>query len=127
MIALTAGHRKRTFEIAMETAMALRQTPEIPSHGNVRGIILLPHFRPSPAPLACDKIILRWPGPFGSGFLSPQPPGAVGIGSVRRGVFSRYWGQRKLVLFRFADAVLFERVRSITYLDAQDCRSLQLR
>jgi hypothetical protein len=39
-----------------------------------------PHFRPSPAPVSCDKDALRWPGPFGSGFLSPQPPGIVGIG-----------------------------------------------
>src|SRR5438132_311875 len=54
-------------------------------HGIVSGILLLPHFRQPPAPLGCEKIILRWPGPFGSGFLSPQPPGAVGIGPVRRG------------------------------------------
>jgi len=25
---------------------------------------------------------VRWPGPFGSGFLSPQPPGVVRIGPV---------------------------------------------
>jgi hypothetical protein len=28
-------------------------------HGNVSRIILLPHFRPSPAPLPCEKRILR--------------------------------------------------------------------
>ena len=71
------------------------------SHGNVRGIILLPHFRPSPAPLPCEKKILRWPGPFGSGFLSPQPPGAVGIGPVRRGVKSQHTGPTKVGPFCF--------------------------
>jgi len=39
-----------------------------------------PHFRPARAVLDGHKKILRWPGPFGSGFLSPQPPGIVGIG-----------------------------------------------
>jgi len=39
-----------------------------------------PHFRPSPALLNWEKNALRWPGPFGFGFLSPQPPGIVGIG-----------------------------------------------
>ena len=65
-----------------------RRAPDIAGnsiHGIVSGILLLPHFRQAPAPLGCEKIILRWPGPFGSGFLSPQPPGAVGIGPVRRG------------------------------------------
>jgi hypothetical protein len=58
MIALTAGHRKG-FEIAPETATSCPATPEMPTHGNVKGIILLPHFRPSPAPLTCEKKILR--------------------------------------------------------------------
>src|ERR1700682_1820649 len=62
-----------------------RLSAETWGHGIVSGIIFLPHFRPSTAPLPCEKKILRWPGPFGSGFLSPQPPGAVGIGPVRRG------------------------------------------
>jgi hypothetical protein len=39
-----------------------------------------PHFGQPPALLGCDNKILRWPGPFGFGFLSPQPPGIVGIG-----------------------------------------------
>ena len=52
-------------------------------HGIVSGIIKPPYFRQVPALLDCDKIILRWPGPFGSGFLSPQPPGVVRIGPVR--------------------------------------------
>src|SRR5205085_7859662 len=72
---------------------------EIRSHGIVSGIILLPHFRPPSAPLDCEKEILRWPGPFGSGFLSPQPPGAVGIGSVRRGVKSRTWANESWSFF----------------------------
>jgi hypothetical protein len=63
---------------------------------------LLPHFRPSTAPLPCEKKILRWPDPFGFGFLSPQPPGAVGIGSVRRGALTPHTrGQRELVLLCF--------------------------
>src|ERR1700738_2722376 len=53
-------------------------------HGIVSAIIIRPYFRPAPALLDCDKQILRWPGPFGAGFLSPQPPGAVRIGPVRR-------------------------------------------
>ena len=55
-------------------------------HEIVREIIIRPNFRPATALLNCDKKLLRWPGPFSSGFLSPQPPGAVGIGPVRRGV-----------------------------------------
>jgi hypothetical protein len=50
--------------------------------GSLVRIIMPPLFRPSPAPVACDKGSLRWPGPFGSGFLSPQPPGIVGIGPI---------------------------------------------
>ena len=53
-------------------------------HGIVSGIIIRPHFRQATAPLDCDNIILRWPGPFGSGFLSPQPPGVVRIGPVQQ-------------------------------------------
>jgi len=52
-------------------------------HGIVSGIIIPPYFRQATAPLNCDNIVLRWPGPFGSGFLSPQPPGVVRIGPVR--------------------------------------------
>jgi len=84
MIALTAGRCKWVVN-SKETAPHRRNWQKIPSHGIVSGILLLPHFRPPPAPLACENIVLRWPGPFGSGFLSPQPPGAVGIGPVRRG------------------------------------------
>ena len=51
-------------------------------HGIVSGIIIPPHFRQAPALLSCDKYMVRWPGPFGSGFLSPQPPGIVGIGPI---------------------------------------------
>src|SRR6476660_5912027 len=68
-------------------------------HGIVSGILLLPYFRQPPAPLGCDKIILRWPGPFGSGFLSPQPPGAVGIGSVRRGSNPENWANASWSFF----------------------------
>src|SRR5258708_25532423 len=76
------------------------EDPETLGHGIVSGIILLPHFRPSTAPLPCEKKTLRWPGPFGSGFLSPQPPGAVGIGPVRRGA-NPHTGPTKVGPFSF--------------------------
>jgi len=41
-----------------------------------------PHFCLVGAALECEKNHLRWPGPFDAGFLSPQPPGVVGIGPV---------------------------------------------
>jgi len=63
-----------------------------------------PHFRPATAPLDCDKTILRWPGPFGSGFLSPQPPGVVRIGPVQQEIIP-ILGQRELVLFLFGEVV----------------------
>jgi len=53
-------------------------------HSNVSQIIMLPNFRQADAVLSCEKQILRWPGPIDSGFLSPQPPGVDGTGSVRR-------------------------------------------
>jgi hypothetical protein len=48
-----------------------------------------PLFRQSPAAVDCDKNVLRWPGPFGPGFLSPQPPGVVRIGPVAVTLFTR--------------------------------------
>src|SRR5580692_12696266 len=71
---------------------------EICRHGIVSGIIILPNFCPAVALLGCEKKALRWPGPFGSGFLSPQPPGVVGIGPVRSLVYPTL-DQRELVLF----------------------------
>ena len=68
--------------------------------GTLAEFIMPPHFRPAPALLRCEKMILRWPGPFGSGFLSPQPPGVVRIGPVRK-KHTPILGQRKLVLFLF--------------------------
>src|SRR6202041_1038240 len=59
-----------------------------------------PHFRPPTALLNCDKNHLRWPGPFDTGFLSPQPPGVVGAGPVVEELI-RDWDQRELVLFFF--------------------------
>jgi hypothetical protein len=44
--------------------------------------------------------MVRWPGPFGTGFLSPQPPGVVRIGPVRD-EHTPALGRRKLVLFLF--------------------------
>ncbi|MDB5579031.1 MAG: hypothetical protein JWR80_4207, partial [Bradyrhizobium sp.] len=69
-------------------------------HGNVSGIIIPPHFRQATALWGWDKQILRWPGPFSSGFLSPQPPGAVGIGPVRRIVYP-HTGPTKVGPFSF--------------------------
>jgi hypothetical protein len=43
-----------------------------------------PNFRQGDAAVAGDKLSLRWPGFFCTGFLSPQPPGAVGAGPVRK-------------------------------------------
>ena len=57
-----------------------------------------PHFRPSPALLNWEKNALRWPGPFGFGFLSPQPPGIAGIGPNA----ARSGGQRQVGPFSFA-------------------------
>src|SRR6266567_1785523 len=65
-----------------------------------------PHFRQPLALPGCDKKLLRWPGPFGFGFLSPQPPGIVGIGPIAGSKRERYRvsvieDQRELVLFVF--------------------------
>src|ERR1700761_6136607 len=60
-----------------------------------------PYFCPATALLGCDNIILRWPGPFSSGFLSPQPPGVVGIGPVRRIVYP-HTGPTKVGPFSFS-------------------------
>src|SRR5215210_5594780 len=51
-------------------------------HAIVSAIIMPPNFCQATALLNCEKKTVRWPGPFGSGFLSPQPPGVVGIGPV---------------------------------------------
>jgi hypothetical protein len=87
MIVPTAGGCKRAvaakFAQGRTDANPFARQPENLRHGIVSGIIILPNFRQAPAALDCDKVILRWPGPFGPGFLSPQPPGVVGIGPVR--------------------------------------------
>src|SRR5947209_1257505 len=46
-----------------------------------------------------NNYALRWPGPFGSGFLSPQPPGVVRIGPVRRGVNPHHWANESWSFF----------------------------
>ena len=68
--------------------------------GTLAEIIIPPYFRPATALLDCEKKILRWPGPFGPGFLSPQPPGVVGIGPVRRVVYP-HTGPTKVGPFLF--------------------------
>jgi hypothetical protein len=92
MIAPTARGRKRgrgeRRQIhARRIVSASRQSRTHAVTGSLAEIIMPPNFRQATALLDCDKIILRWPGPFSSGFLSPQPPGAVGIGPVRRIVY----------------------------------------
>ena len=66
--------------------------------GSLAKIIIPPNFRPATALLDCEKKTLRWPGPFGSGFLSPQPPGAVRIGPVRSNL-SPYWANESWSFF----------------------------
>jgi hypothetical protein len=107
MIAPTAGGCKRAWQLNSRDGSPV--TPRLAGnpictadpgrHGIVSGIIILPNFRPSTALVGCDKQILRWPGPFGSGFLSPQPPGAVGIGPVRRDSLSQYWANESWSFF----------------------------
>jgi len=100
MIAPTAHGCKRVVAGAFELVRDGGSQPlikrEIYRHGIVSGIIIPPNFRLSTALLDCDKEILRWPGPFGTGFLSPQPPGVVRIGQ-----HTPILGQRELVLFLF--------------------------
>jgi hypothetical protein len=81
--------------------------------GSLAEIIIRPNFRPATALLDCDKQSLRWPGPFSSGFLSPQPPGAVGIGPVRRIVYPPPWANESWSFFfwgmlSFRGAIAFQ-------------------
>src|SRR6266436_10205842 len=92
MIAPTACRRKRASDSrAVIIARRIVRGPLPGKKCNVTRslaeIIIRPNFRPATALLDCDKQSLRWPGPFGPGFLSPQPPGVVGIGPVRRIVY----------------------------------------
>jgi hypothetical protein len=104
MIAPTAHGCKRVvagrLRISMRRRIGTSDQAEICRHGIVSRIIILPKFRLSTALLDCEKQILRWPGPFGTGFLSPQPPGVVRIGPVRK-KYTPILGQRELVLFLF--------------------------
>src|ERR1700730_2429691 len=70
-----------------------------------------PHFRPAPALLRCEKMILRWPGRIGCGFLSPQPPGAVGIGPVPQSKVYPRTGPTRVGPFSFL-GVIFVAERS---------------
>src|SRR5258708_9701297 len=87
---------------------------KIRRHAIVSGIIIRPHFRPATSVLHCEKKSLRWPGPFGSGLLSPQPPGLVRIGPVRR-YFIPILGLRELVLLLFGIAVLSSPHRDVPW------------
>jgi hypothetical protein len=70
------------------------ESSDLSRHGIVSGITIQPFFRQPPAALDCEKNALRWPGSFGFGFLSPQPPGIVGTGPS-----AAKKGQRQLALF----------------------------
>ena len=111
MIAPSRAHRKGRAAAGKRSAGAsrrpLRRHPfagtHSQRHGIVSRIIMTPHFCPPYAAVSRQKVGVRWPGPFGSGFLSPQPPGAVGIGPIHN---ISYKGQRKLVLLFFSAALL---------------------
>src|SRR5579871_2902637 len=94
--------------------------PVSPRHGIVSPIIIRPYFRPAGALLDCDKIRLRWPGPFDTGFLSPQPPGVVGTGSIAEQLI-RDWGQRELVLFLLAGSFSFVIASEAIRQESPDC------
>src|ERR1700694_629088 len=105
MIAPTGARCKgpRRLNRARRTGRALAS--QNMRHGIVSGIIIPPYFCPAPALLDCEKWTLRRPDPFGSGFLSPQPPGAAGIGPVRRTTYS-YPGPTRVGPFSFWGIIL---------------------
>jgi hypothetical protein len=82
-----------------------------------------PHFRPSTALLNWDKEILRWPGPFDTGFLSPQPPGVAGIGSIAEQIIP-YWANASWSFFFFDafDAAVDPGGGRITKIPRLSCR-----
>src|ERR1700728_1586770 len=102
MIAPTDLRRKGAAVASARRIVCILYPPDMNRHGIVSGIIIPPYFRLSTALLDCDKNISRWPGPFGSGFLSPQPPGVVRIGPVR-GIVYPHTGPTR------AGPFLFER------------------
>jgi hypothetical protein len=100
MIAPTGPRRKgamaKPARFRRDESAAMRA--ESTRHEIVSGILKLPNFRPSTALSDCKMGFLRWPGPFGSGFLSPQPPGVVGIGPVAE-EFIRHWANASWSFF----------------------------
>ena len=97
MIAPSAVRRKGSFTRRGQTTRRNgRFRDDTGRNKIVSGIIIPPHFRQSPAPLAWEKSTLRWLGSFGFGFLSPQPPGIVG---AEPNAENSTRGQRELVLF----------------------------
>src|ERR1700759_2687228 len=78
MIALTDAIRKGSLGAYLRAKRG--ESSNSRRHGIVSGITIQPFFRQPPAALDCEKNALRWPGSFGFGFLSPQPPGIVGTG-----------------------------------------------
>src|SRR5713226_102322 len=111
MIAPTACRRKGASDDRAEIIARRIVRDPLPGKkcsvtGSLAEIIIRPNFRPATALLDCDKQSLRWPGPFSSGFLSPQPPGAVGIGPVRRIVYP-HPGPAKVGPFSFGGMLSF--------------------
>jgi hypothetical protein len=111
MIAPTARGCKRAMMRAIKFARR-RSSGQYAVTASLAEIIIPPNFRPSTALLGCDTRILRWPGPFGSGFLSPQPPGVVGIGPVRSKV-TPHWANASWSFF-FLGVGGFENRRRAT-------------
>src|ERR1700759_4914731 len=98
MIALTDAIRKGSLGAYFRAERG--ESSDSSRHGIVSGITIQPLFRQPPAALDCETSALRWPGSFGFGFLSPQPPGIVGTGPSAANK-----GQREL-------ALLFLRIRT---------------
>src|ERR1700761_2554326 len=91
MIALTDAIRKGSLGAYFRAERG--ESSDSSRHGIVSGITIQPLFRQPPAALDCEISALRWPGSFGFGFLSPQPPGIVGTGPSAANK-----GQRELAL-----------------------------
>ena len=108
MIALTDAVRKGSFAAYCAPNAANRPI------GAVTGSLAESQYSPFSANRLPRWIArnnaLRWPGSFGFGFLSPQPPGIVGTGPNAEiphwanVSWSFFFLGRALILFRHSDA-----------------------